>query len=390
MCKTQLFAQSRRFNATELPQQIFKTDKCQRPKRAIKTCAFTIDKNKEMVCIKLHQIFYKQALFTSTEGLKMNSHKSKRHTFRTSVIAGLLAMIGTSAQAALTFEFNFQGDFIGSTPSQIIARNAVITSGQLFSNMFATHFTDTATISFDVISTTSGLAAAGSAGITATGFGNGEVIRNKIISGGANDLNGAASDGYMFFNLATNFEYDPAATVDFANGQIDFYSVVDHELTHAFGFGSNIGAAGDTPAAYTKWDQFLATKGGTSIVNTDGTVNLDAYIDAQTNGGIFTGANARAAYGSYVPLVQNEDISHLATHEFSSPQVDQNALLLCCGGENVNFEPRDYNLAEIGILTDLGYTRRVSEVPLPASLPLMVSGLGALGFMRKCRPVQVS
>ena len=321
----------------------------------------------------------------------MNNHKSKRHTFRTSLIAGLLAMIGTSAQAALTFEFNFQGDFNGSTPNQITARNAVIKSGQLFSDMFATHFIDTATISFDVISSTSGLAAAGSAGIAAPGFGNGEVIRNKVISGGANDLNGADKDGFIFFNLTTNFQYDPAATVDFTNGQIDFYSVVDHELTHAFGFGSNIGAAGDKPDAYTKWDQFLATKDGTSIVNADGSVNLVAYADAQTNGGIFTGANATAAYGAKVPLVKNLDISHLATHEFSSPQVLQNALLLCCGGENVNFEPRDYNLAEIGILTDLGYTRRVPEVPLPASLPLMVSGLlGALGIMRKRRPVQTS
>ena len=43
---------------------------------------------------------------------------------------------------------------------------------------------------------------------------------------------------------------------------------------------------------------------------------------------------------------------------------------------------RVYNAAEIGIMTDLGYTR-VSAVPEPSSIALVFAGLAAIGFARK-------
>lgn len=300
-------------------------------------------------------------------------HGARRHAapLRSLVAAGLLAcgaMIGPSAQAALTFTFEFQGDFVGNASAQ----QAVITAGNLFSGMFASHFSDTAALTFTVDSF-GGLAAAGSAGIAATGFGNGEVVRNKIVNGV--DLNDTTADGFIFINLAAPFVFDPNASVDFAAGQIDFYSVIDHELTHALGFGSNIDAIGTTPAAYSKWDQFLTTKAGVAVVDPiTMLVNAAAYSDAQTNGGAFSGANAIAAWGVLVPLVKSTDISHLDTDAFSSPNVPVNALMLCCGGANVQGEPRDYNAAEIGIMADLGYTR-VAAVPEPSTYGLLLAGL---------------
>lgn len=310
-------------------------------------------------------------------------HRYRQHAapLRRLVAAGVLAcgaVIGSSAQAALSFTFDFQGDFVGNANAQ----QAVITAGNLFSGMFASHFSDTAALTFTVDSF-GGLAAAGSAGIAAAGFGNGEVVRNKIVNG--IDLNGATADGFIFINLAAPFVFDPNASVDFAAGQIDFYSVLDHELTHALGFGSNIDAIGTTPAAYSKWDQFLTTKAGVAVVDPiTMLVNAAAYSDAQTNGGAFGGANAVAAWGVLVPLVKSTDISHLDTDTFSSPNVPVNALMLCCGGANVQGEPRDYNAAEIGIMTDLGYTK-VAAVPEPSTYGLVLAGLALVGFTTQRR-----
>ncbi len=310
---------------------------------------------------------------------------SRRLAGGTAVACCLLA--SAPAQAALTFSFIFEGEFMD--PVRALERQAVIDSGNLFSNMFAGHFSNTGALTFTV-NRGGGSAAAGSAVIAAAGFGNGEVVRNKILNG--TDLNGAAPDGFIFIDLSANFQYAPNAVVNFAGGQLDFFSVMNHELTHALGFGSNIDRDGLTPTSYTKWDQFLTTKLGVAVVKPDGNVDVDAYRDAQMEGGLFNGAKAALAWGSPVPLVKDVDISHLDTATFSSGaggSVPQNALMLCCGGANDPFAPRDYNAAEIGILADLGYTQ-AAAVPEPSTYALTLAGLGLFGFFvkrRKSQPV---
>jgi hypothetical protein len=117
------------------------------------------------------------------------------------------------------FQFNFVVD-PGAASFTQAQQDAVIKAGQLFSQMFGTHFTNSATLQFNVVSQTTGLAAAASE-VQFNGGLAGEVVLNKVKTGV--DLNGATVDGSVFLNLATNFQYDPNAPVDFANGQIDFF-----------------------------------------------------------------------------------------------------------------------------------------------------------------------
>lgn len=309
----------------------------------------------------------------------MNLSPSVTRPFKQAMLsAAVLAagMFASSANAALSFQFDFQGDF---TAAQ---QQGVVDAGALFSQMFATHFTNTATLRFNVISTDVGLASAATNETGAAGFGNTEVVRNKAINGV--DLNGPTADGFININLATNFQYNPNAPVDFAGGQIDLYSLMDHELTHALGFVSFVAptSAGD----FTKFDQFLTSNAGVALVDpVTGVVNQAALADATANGALFAGPNAIARYGAPVPI-QGPDgaLSHLGTDAFSFPTSSQNALMLCCGGLVNSFEPRDYNAAEIGIMTDLGYTA-VAAVPEPSTYAMALAGLGLIGALTKRR-----
>ncbi len=304
----------------------------------------------------------------------------RRHgsVLRSVVAASVLAcgaMIGTSAQAALSFQFDFQGDFTA------VQQQGVIDAGALFSQMFATHFTNTATLRFNVISKDVGLASAATNETGAAGFGNTEVVRNKAINGV--DLNGPTADGFININLATNFQYDPNAPVDFDGGQIDLYSLINHELTHALGFVSFV--APTSSGDFTKFDQFLTSNAGVAFVDPiTGLVNQAALADATANGALFAGPNAIARYGAPVPI-QGPDgaLSHLGTTAFSFPTSSQNALMLCCGGLVNSFEPRDYNAAEIGIMADLGYT--LTPVPEPTTYALMIAGIALVGYATKRR-----
>ncbi len=298
-------------------------------------------------------------------------------------IAIATSPFATSAHAAISFEFNF-GDATLTTEQQ----QAVVTAGNLYSQLFAAYFTNTATVRFLVNTTNDSMSnaveSAGSYSNTADGFGNGELVWNQVVNGV--DLADAGQPhGQMSINTAVNFQYDPNAPVDFAGGQIDFYSVIDHELTHAFGFSSSIRGS-DQQRFYSKYDQFLTTKAGVPLIDPATLITNDAaFNEAKLNGALFSGPSAIAGYGSPVPIEGGFGaISHLATHEFSSPTSPQNALMLCCGGENVQFEPRDFNAAEIGILTDIGY-RRVAAVPEPSTFAMLLVGLGFFGFAAKRR-----
>lgn len=250
--------------------------------------------------------------------------------------------------------------------------------------MFATHFSNTATLQFDINSETTGLAEAYSnfPDLPApAGFGTADSVRIK--AQGGPDLT-AGADGGISINLTTNFQYDPNAPVDFAGGQIDLFSVIDHELTHALGFLSF--GPGAIPTVHSKFDQFLTDLNGTPLFDpTTFLVNQTAYNNASGNLALFAGSNAGSV------TIQGQDpgtgadgaLSHLGTAQFSAPpggSPEQNALMLCCGGLNIQGEPRDYNAAEIGILADIGYTRNaVGAVPEPSTWAMLIGGFGFVG-----------
>lgn len=290
----------------------------------------------------------------------------------------------SSAHAALNFEFNFSAE-----PGQLAftagQQQSIVTAGNLFSGVFGKYFSNTATLQFNVVSDGVGVASAGQDLVFNPDGSNTEVVRIKVTTGF--DANGSSkADGAININLNQNFQFDPNAPVDFANGQIDLFSVIQHEVTHALGFQS-FAASGFS----SKFDTFLTTNGLVPqplVLN--GMLNSAATQEALINGALFIGPNAVAAYGAGVPIqgmqgARGDDgrLNHLGTDAFSSPTVPQNALMLCCGGASVQFEPRDYNTSEVGILADLGYS--LAPVPEPSTYALMVAGLAGVGFAAKRR-----
>ncbi|WP_323034211.1 hypothetical protein [Pararhodobacter sp.] len=119
--------------------------------------------------------------------------------------------LGSSAQASLMFSFDYSGNAAGVgflDATQGTARqNALTLAGTKFSELFGTYFSDSATIVMAVTSSdnpsSTTLASAGSQ-LTwqgSTGFTLGEVVQQKLQSGGVTDLNGAAADGQVDVKL---------------------------------------------------------------------------------------------------------------------------------------------------------------------------------------------
>ncbi len=309
----------------------------------------------------------------------------------------------SSSQAAITFSFDYSSNEAGvgflDTNQGAARQLALTTAGNLFSNLFGSHFSNMANLTFSVTSTddinTPTLASAGSNFIQAQGtFGDGEVIRNKLISG--NDINRNFRDGYVDVNWGYQWELDPntPAVGPGAGQSFDFYAALFHEFTHAIGFGSEISATNNSdrfgdggpgsgkPGSWAKWDQFLTDTNGTSLIDPNtGEINQAAFNDAQAQGGLFTGAKSVLALGSGAKLFANPDQSHLDEVTFSTPNTAVNFMMKPARDYGPQ-EARLWSSLEVGILTDLGFSP-VSAVPEPGSYAVVLVGIFAYEVRRR-------
>ena len=354
-----------------------------------------------------------QAIFTSVVGFvsQCNSYhhlesrihfnlKDKYKMLKKSIITASVfaAMAAMPSQAGVMFNFDYSNNTAGVgflDNSEGAARRAALdTAGNMFSNMFGTYFSDSATLDISVTSTddinSDTLASAGSELVSACPVLGGcvitEVVKTKLQTGV--DANGAAADGSVDVNWASEWKLDPNTPADAALDEFDFFAAIFHELTHALGFNSIIDKNGEGffKDEWSTFDTFLQDSTGEKVVTDTFFINQPAW-DAASVGGtgsglFFGGANAVAANGgnaveifSPTTWIDGSSGSHIDGTPFPTDMMKYD--------RGYGPETRDYSPVDVGILTDIGYTRVAStSVPETGTLGLAFLGLAGL-FLRR-------
>lgn len=316
---------------------------------------------------------------------------------------------------AVVFEFSFNDtdgtgfNAAGATGQE--RREALQTAGQVFGTTALSEYD--ATIQIAVLGNAPPLASAGSnfaGNPTGGGFGRTNVIRNKILSNGATDLNGSESDGSVSWNFdQTTWEYDLNTTP--SSDEFDFYSTLYHELTHAMGWSHGIGdnsqpswngqdafgdgvrasdGGQDRPGEWTAYDRWLSDANGTRVIDESALLlnSLSNWNTLQVGGAspagglFFDGPNAKAANGGnpvglYTPnpIQSGSSISHLDD--------DNNAysgmIMLAAAGAGPS--ARTFTDIELGILKDIGFTeiQQIGSAPAGGGDGGTGSGGGSTG-----------
>jgi hypothetical protein len=180
------------------------------------------------------------------------------------------------------------------------------------------------------------------------------VMQEKVIAGV--DRNGTWADGVIHWNFGHRFSHGDAVS----STEYDFRSIVMHELLHAFGFMSGLGAPGaNTSTTWVAFDGFIVNAAGTKVIDPH-TFQWNATYDPNLTGGngglFFGGTRAVAVYGGPVPLLTidpfrpGSSFSHLDDDTFiDGDEKLMNAFKYPGPGVRV------VSPVERAILTDLGY-----------------------------------
>ncbi|MEM9232948.1 MAG: hypothetical protein AAGA69_01760, partial [Pseudomonadota bacterium] len=167
------------------------------------------------------------------------------------------------------------------------------------------------------------------------------------------DPNGAEAD--IIVNVNENlindgsFFFDPTLTQAVPPGQIDFYSVILHELGHGLGFFGFL-EAGETELPVLNFGNGLFVQSGTLY---------DQFIEYINGTPHFTGPNAVAAYGAPIPLEfaagPGSDISHF----LGTSPTNQNGINLQLALMNPFVLPGDRTSIgdlELAVMQDIGHS----------------------------------
>lgn len=323
---------------------------------------------------------------------------NKKNIIAASVFVALTAL---PTQANIIFNFDYSSNtanegFLDAVEGQA-RRDAMVTAGNLFSDLFGSYFSDSATLDIAVTSSddpNSGTLASAGSNLASTCSNPGpggcvitEVVKTKLQTGV--DANGAALDGSVDVNWGWNWNVDPNREAVYANQEFDFFAAIFHELTHALGFSSiiSLDGSGFFNDEWSMFDTFLQDKNGNKVIDNNFFLNQNTWDNIKEggtgNGIFFGGANAVAANGGqlvgiYSPTTWQEGSSgsHIDGGPFPTDMMKYD--------RDYGQETRTYSAVDVGILTDLGYTRNVvTSVPEPSTLGLGLFGLLCSLFIRR-------
>ncbi|MCA9220239.1 MAG: hypothetical protein KDA71_07910, partial [Planctomycetales bacterium] len=279
---------------------------------------------------------------------------------------------------AVTFQFNFanDGSFGFNDPMKGAERKAAL---QSTAAEFGSWFNHTATISVDVFNHNTGdigafaVAYFDESNPPNDGFYAG--IPQQKTLGGA-DGNGATADGAItvIWENAGPLSVVWELGDDVNNGEIDFQSLVIHELTHLMGFASDVQENGadlwdsglGNPSVWQPFDQFLSDNAGSRFINpaNQHRINVPAWQSAATGGtadntGVFfNGTNAVAANGGnpvpiYSPGTWEEGSSGSHIRIIDPTYTDATHLMVPFIRDGQ--VARRWNPVEAAMMRDIGY-----------------------------------
>jgi hypothetical protein len=303
---------------------------------------------------------------------------------RSAALAALFLAAPVS-RGALSFVFDYSSAPEFTAPGIGATRTAAFEQAALTLGSF---FADTAILQFKVVSenaNTTTLASAGSDLVSGDPGFLRTIAQAKAITGV--DLNGLDPDGNVNWNFVHNWDYGDNVTTGF-----DFKSTVIHELCHALGFISYIGAPGsNSGTTWTTMDSFITDKNGAPMINpttfafdtSKNGVIIGGSVSGNANGVHFSGPQAMAANsGARVPFFSPTTYSAGSSGSHLDDAYYTTVNLLMESATDVGPGARTFSAIEVGIFKDLGYTL----VPEPGSA-LLVLGAGAALLVRRWRLV---